>query len=73
MRVEAREDLFVAATFYEDQQNGLGDPFIDSIFLDLETLQANAGIHEVFHGLRRCGRVSFRSRFVSIRDLLSSD
>lgn len=47
MRVEAREDLFVAATFYEDQQNRLGDHFIDSIFLDLETLQANAGIHEV--------------------------
>ena len=37
LRVEAREDLTNAAAFYEDQQEGLGDYFIDCLFADLES------------------------------------
>jgi plasmid stabilization system protein ParE len=61
LRVEARRDLVNAAAFYEDQQAGLGDYFIDALFTDLESLESQAGIHEVVYGLHR--RLSARFPF----------
>ena len=61
LRVEARRDLANAAAFYEDQQEGLGDYFIESLFTDMESLESQAGIHEVAYGLHRklSGRFPF--------------
>lgn len=53
LRVEARSDLSEAAAFYEGQRAGLGDYFIDCIFSDLESLETEAGIHEIAYGLHR--------------------
>lgn len=53
LRVEARDDLANAAAFYEDQREGLGDYFIECLFIDLASLESQAGIHEVVHGLHR--------------------
>ena len=53
LRVEAREDLVNAAAFYEDQREGLGDYFIDCLFTDMESLESQAGIHEVVYGWHR--------------------
>jgi plasmid stabilization system protein ParE len=61
LRVEAREDLANAAAFYEDHREGLGDYFIDCLFIDLASLESQAGIHEAVHGLHRklAGRFPF--------------
>ena len=53
LRVEARNDLFEAAAFYDAQRDRLGDEFVDSIFADLEILESQAGIHELVYGLHR--------------------
>jgi plasmid stabilization system protein ParE len=53
LRAEARRDLVEGAAFYEQQRDGLGDYFVDSLFGDLERLQGEAGIHERAYGLHR--------------------
>ena len=53
LRVEARNDLVDAAGFYEAQREGLGDCFIDCLFAGLESLESEAGIHELAYGLHR--------------------
>ena len=53
LRAEARADLDEGAAFYEDQRDGLGDYFVDSLFSDLEALQSEGGIHERVFGLHR--------------------
>ena len=53
LRVEARDDLADAAAFYDGQRDGLGDYFIDCLFSDLETLESQAGIHDIAYGLHR--------------------
>jgi len=40
---EAREELFRAAEFYEEQVFGLGDEFIDEIEKVLEVIESNPG------------------------------
>jgi len=49
MRVEilesAHEDLMDGFWFYEDQEAGLGDYFMDSMYAELGSLQLYAGIH----------------------------
>ena len=40
------EDLKIAKDFYDEQALYLGDYFIDSIFVDLESLRFYGGIHE---------------------------
>ena len=61
LRVEARNDLVDAAAFYDAQQDGLGDYFIDRLFDDLAKLETEGGIHEVAYGLHRklCERFPF--------------
>lgn len=49
MRIEiqpsALQDLRNGFRFYEKQEAGLGDYFIDSLFSDIDSLQLYAGIH----------------------------
>jgi len=46
----AQEDLKNAKSFYDEQAENLGDYFIDSLLVDLESLQFYAGIHEQHFG-----------------------
>ena len=44
----ASQDLIDGAGFYEKQEAGLGEYFIDSLFSDIDSLLVYAGIHPVF-------------------------
>ena len=44
----ASQDLVDGFHFYEKQDLGLGDYFIDSLFSDIDSLQIYAGIHPTF-------------------------
>lgn len=50
---EAERDLEEAARFYEEQKDGLGRYFLDSLFADLESLSLYAGIHSTVDGYFR--------------------
>jgi plasmid stabilization system protein ParE len=47
------EDLDAGRRFYERQQPGLGDYFLDSLFSDIDALLLYAGIHPKFFGYFR--------------------
>ena len=57
MRIEvlthAKEDLFDGYVFYERQQAGIGDYFLDSISADIESLLLHHGYHRQFYGFHR--------------------
>jgi len=42
----AVEDLDAGRRFYEKQQEGLGEYFLDSLFSDIDSLLLYAGIHQ---------------------------
>ena len=46
----ASRDLTEGYHFYEKQQNGLGNYFLDSLFSDIDSLLLYAGIHVVHFG-----------------------
>jgi len=50
---EAEQDLVDGARFYEAQELGLGQYFLDSLFSDVDSLQLYAGIHVVRFGFPR--------------------
>ena len=50
---EAEADLKTGAQFYEAQQSGLGNYFIDSLLADIESLHIHAGIHAQHFGYHR--------------------
>jgi len=50
---EAEQDLVDGFRFYETQEAGLGDYFIDSLFSDIDSLHLYAGIHLVHFGCHR--------------------
>jgi plasmid stabilization system protein ParE len=50
---EAREDLRVAGRFYELQSAGLGTAFLRSLIVDIERLEADAGIYPYHFGYQR--------------------
>lgn len=50
---EAEQDLVDGAHFYEAQEPGLGQHFLDSLFSDVDSLQLYAGIHPVHLGYHR--------------------
>jgi hypothetical protein len=53
----ARKDLARGFAFYESQQKGLGSYFIESLFSDIDSLEAYAGIHpQVFKHYRFLSR-----------------
>ncbi len=50
---EAQEDLIDGFRFYEKQESGLGDYFLDSLFSDIDSLQIYAAIHPRLFGCHR--------------------
>lgn len=50
---EAEQDLLDGFRFYEAQDIGLGDYFLDSIFSDIDSLQLYGGIHAQQFGYHR--------------------
>lgn len=49
----AFNDLKRGRQFYEEQQEGLGRYFYDSLFSDIESLQLYAGIQPIVYGYYR--------------------
>ncbi len=45
----AETDLLEGFAFYERQQTGIGDYFLDSLFADIDALTLYAGIHPMFN------------------------
>jgi hypothetical protein len=50
---EAEQDLLDGFLFYETQEHGLGDYFLDSISSDIDSLLIYAGIHAKDYGFYR--------------------
>jgi plasmid stabilization system protein ParE len=46
----AKEDLAAGFAFYENQRQGLGAYFLDSLFSDIDSLQLYAGVHRKVFG-----------------------
>ena len=44
----AAQDLMDGFKFYEQQEGGLGEYFLDSLFSDIESLLIHAGIHPTY-------------------------
>ena len=49
----AVEDLLRARDFYDSQELGVGDHFMASLKLDLDSLKRHAGIHVVVNGYHK--------------------
>lgn len=49
----AVDDIASGRSFYERQQAGLGDYFLDSLFSDIDSLLLHAGIHQKVFGYHR--------------------
>ncbi len=49
----ALEDLAEGRCFYEFQQEGIGDDFLDSLFTEIDSLALHAGIHSIHFGHHR--------------------
>lgn len=49
----ASQDLIEGFRFYEKQEAGLGNYFIDALFSDIDALQIYAGIHSRYFGYFR--------------------
>jgi len=49
----ALDDLRQGSAFYEQQQPGIGDYFLDSLFSDVDALLIHAGVHEQHFGYYR--------------------
>ena len=56
---DAQEDMLQGTLFYESQQYGAGDYFLDSVSSDIDSLHLYAGIHS----LRDDYYVLFSKRF----------
>jgi plasmid stabilization system protein ParE len=49
----AEADLLTGYQFYERQQPGVGEYFLDSLYSDIESLRLYAGIHRRVFGYNR--------------------
>jgi len=49
----AKEDLADGFAFYEDQGEGLGSYFLESLFSDIDSLKIHAGVHRKEFGYHR--------------------
>lgn len=49
----AEQDLIDGFLFYERQQEGIGEYFLDSLFSDIDSLHLFAGIHALHFGFHR--------------------
>lgn len=50
---EATADLADGFRFYEQQTDGLGDYFLDSLWSDIQSLRFSGGIHAIHNGYHR--------------------
>ena len=50
---DAAEDLELGQAFYESQEIGIGDYFVDSLLSDIESLRLFHGIHKMDFGFYR--------------------
>ena len=50
---EAEQDMIDGFRFYEAQDQGLGDYFLDSLSSDIDSLHLYAGIHPKYFGYHR--------------------
>jgi len=50
---EAEQDLLDGFTFYDSQECGLGDYFLNTLFGDIDSLRLYAGIHGKVFGFHR--------------------
>jgi len=50
IRAQAKADLIAGFRFYDAQEEGLGDYFLDSLFADIDSLLIFAGIHPIVFG-----------------------
>jgi hypothetical protein len=50
---EAERDLVDGFRFYDLQETGLGDYFLDSLFSDIDSLHLYAGVHPLHFGYHR--------------------
>lgn len=50
---QAEEDLLEGSAFYEQQQDGLGQYFLDSLFSEVDSLQLYNGLHADIFGYYR--------------------
>lgn len=55
----ARDDLGDGFVFYEEQEEGLGSYFLNSLFSDIDSLRLYAGIHRKVFGFHRLLSVRF--------------
>jgi plasmid stabilization system protein ParE len=46
----AEEDLIQGFAFYNEQQAGIGDYFLDSLASDIDSLRLYAGVHSIHFG-----------------------
>ena len=69
----AEADLQVAHRFYEDQQTGVGDYFLDSIYSEIDSLVLYAGIHTQIFGYHRqlCRRFPYAVYYSIDPDVIS--
>ncbi|PIT75990.1 type II toxin-antitoxin system RelE/ParE family toxin [Limnohabitans sp. JirII-31] len=49
----AIDDLRAGSRFYESQQTGLGDYFLDALFSDIDSLLLYASVHQKVFGYHR--------------------
>jgi plasmid stabilization system protein ParE len=50
---QAERDLIAGFRFYEAQQTGLGDYFLDSLYAEIDSLLFFAGRHRIINGYHR--------------------
>jgi len=69
LSAEAIEDLQQGRSFYDAQENGVGDYFLESVLGDLAALRLHAGVHRRVYGHFRllCSRFPSRSITTSRR------
>lgn len=51
--LDAAEDLELGKAFYDSQEKGIGDYFVDSLLSDIESLRSFHGIHKMDFGFYR--------------------
>lgn len=65
----AEEDLADGHRFYEESEPGVGDYFLDTLFVEIESLKSLAGIHRlVFGRYRMLSKVFPYGIFYTLRD-----
>ena len=66
-------DLLAGFFFYEDQQTGIGDYFLDSMYSEIDSLFLYAGIHKQVFGRHRqlCRRFPFAIYYSMDGDAIS--